>query len=316
MRVGSVFTGIGGADLGLERAGHEVAWQCESDPWKTEILRAHWPGVPVYPDISAVEDPPPVDLLVGGFPCQDLSVAGRRLGFAGERSVLAFEFLRLAEHLRPRWLVLENVPGLLTASGGRDFARLVDEVVNCGYGLAWRILDAQYFGVAQRRRRIFIVARASEDLADPRDASRLALRVVTEGGGWNPTPGWPPRPGDAGGTPLCTRAKTEPVTFYSTGGSHQGFARVDGLSPTLKRGSTGGIGVPAVIAGPDSVRRFTPEECEVLTGLPKQWTAPPGVRSPDGRRYAACGDAVVATVAHWLGLRLRIVDALSPTEIA
>jgi DNA (cytosine-5)-methyltransferase 1 len=191
LTVGSTFTGVGGADLGLERAGFSVAWQCELDAWKRIVLAAHWPDVAVYDDITTLHDPPPVDLLIGGFPCQDLSVAGKRKGFSGERSVLAFEFLRLAESLRPRWILLENVPGLLSSNGGRDMARLVDEVGTIGYGWAYRILDARYFGVPQRRRRVFICARRADAQFDTRAASELALRALWEGSGGDPTKGWP-----------------------------------------------------------------------------------------------------------------------------
>ncbi len=190
LTVGSTFTGIGGADLGFEWAGFDVAWQCESDAWKQQVLRAHWPDVELFDDICTMQDHPPVDVMIGGFPCQDLSVAGRRKGFSGERSVLAFEFLRVAESLQPRWIVLENVPGLLSSNNGRDFARLVDEVVGCGYGVAWRILDARYFGVPQRRRRVFIVARRADAKHDSRGASRLALRALFESGGGDTSSGW------------------------------------------------------------------------------------------------------------------------------
>ena len=190
MIVGSTFTGVGGADLGFEQAGFEIAWQCELDSWKRSVLAAHWPDVQIFDDITTMLDPPPVDILIGGFPCQDLSVAGQRKGFTGERSVLAFEFLRLADSIRPRWLVLENVPGLLSSSQGADFARLIDEVVACGYGVAWRILDARYFGVPQRRRRVFIVARRTDALVDPREASRLAVRALCESGSGDIAPGW------------------------------------------------------------------------------------------------------------------------------
>ena len=190
LTVGSTFTGVGGADLGFEWAGFDIKWQCESDAWKQTVLRAHWPSVELFDDICTMQDPAPVDVMIGGFPCQDLSVAGRRKGFSGERSVLAFEFLRVAESLQPRWIVLENVPGLLSSNGGRDFARLIDEVVGCGYGVAWRILDARYFGVPQRRRRVFIVARRADSQHDPRSASRLALRALFESGSGDTSSGW------------------------------------------------------------------------------------------------------------------------------
>ncbi len=194
LTVGSTFSGVGGADLGLERAGMRIAWQCEIDAWKRSVLAAHWPSVPIFDDITTLDKPPAIDMLIGGFPCQDLSVAGKRKGFNGDRSVLAFEFLRLAESLRPRWLLMENVPGLLSSNGGRDLARLLDEVGTIGYGWAYRILDARYFGVPQRRRRVFIVARRADAQLDTRAAAKLALRALWEGSGGDSTPGWPPRP--------------------------------------------------------------------------------------------------------------------------
>ena len=190
MIVGSTFTGVGGFDLGFEQAGFQIAWQCELDSWKRSVLAAHWPDVQIFDDITTMTDPPPVDILIGGFPCQDLSVAGQRKGFDGERSVLAFEFLRLAESIQPKWIVLENVPGLLSSSQGADFARLIDEVVACGYGVGWRILDARFFGVPQRRRRVFIVARRADAFVDSREASRLAFRALFESGSGDIAPGW------------------------------------------------------------------------------------------------------------------------------
>ena len=159
LTVGSLFSGIGGFDLGLERAGVRPLWMCEIDQACQGVLRRHWPGVPIYDDVTRLSADNVVrpDVLCGGFPCQDVSVAGRRAGLAGERSGLWYEFLRVIESLRPRWVVIENVPGLLSSNGGRDFAVVLRGLVECGYGVTWRVLDAQYFGVAQRRRRVFIV---------------------------------------------------------------------------------------------------------------------------------------------------------------
>lgn len=405
LTVGSTFTGVGGADLGLEWAGFRIAWQCELDPWKRSILAAHWPDTPIHDDITTLHDPEPVDVMIGGFPCQDLSVAGKRKGFDGERSVLAFEFLRVAESLAPRWLILENVPGLLSSNRGRDFARLVDEVVACGYGVSWRVLDARYFGVPQRRRRVFLVARRADALIDSGAASRLALRALLESSSGDLTPGWPPRqntPADAGGSPpsgrivgshgdadagptgTLTRMYSEQsgqdfgggagiVSFYSHGGSMNGFAKDDGLSHPITRGSALGIPSPPAVcfrkskraqsdqddetwvesdstntlnrfdtgdtratqiiastlqanhsggvrmdaesaAGgqlvPDetTVRRLTPTECERLMGWPDGWTAPEGVKAPDSKRYAACGDGIVSWVAYWIGQRIRMIE--------
>lgn len=159
MKVGSLFSGIGGFDLGFERAGFEVAWQCEYDRHARAVLARHWPGVTCYEDVRELRgaDIPPVDVLCGGFPCQDLSVAGRRAGLAGERSGLWFEFHRLVAELRPAWVVIENVPGLRSSDDGRDLAVIIRGLAELGYLGGWGSVDAQWCGLAQRRERVFIV---------------------------------------------------------------------------------------------------------------------------------------------------------------
>ena len=176
---GSLFAGIGGLDLGLERAGMACKWQVEIDSGCLEVLEKHWPTVRRYSDVRAcgAHNLEPVDLVCGGFPCQDVSVAGRRKGLAGSRSGLWFEFYRILAELVPRWVVIENVPGLLSSNQGRDFALIFRGLAELRYLSAWRILDAQYFGVAQRRRRVFIVGhlgdgRAAEVLFEPTCGSR------------------------------------------------------------------------------------------------------------------------------------------------
>jgi len=160
LKFGSLFSGIGGFDLGLERSGFEIKFQVEIDVKCQDVLRRHFPNTEIFGDVTQCGQTNliPVDLICGGFPCQDLSMAGRRAGLAGKRSGLWFEFHRIIEELRPGWVVIENVPGLLSSNGGEDFAIILQGLVECGYGVAWRILDAQYFGLAQRRRRVFVVA--------------------------------------------------------------------------------------------------------------------------------------------------------------
>ena len=187
MRVGSLFTGIGGFDLGFERAGMEIVWQCENDKKCQSVLRRHWPEVTVYDDVRDIgTGAEAVDLVCGGFPCQDVSVAGRRAGLAGERSGLWHEFHRVLQCLRPQWVVVENVPGLLSSNRGRDFATVIQGLVQLGYGVCWRVLDSQYFGVAQRRRRVFVVGH----LGDGRAAQVLFEREGLRG--------YPPSRGKAG----------------------------------------------------------------------------------------------------------------------
>jgi DNA (cytosine-5)-methyltransferase 1 len=159
MKYGSLFSGIGGFDRGFDLAGMDCAWQVEQDPACLRVLSHHWPDVTKLSDVRLVNEKTvqPVDLICGGFPCQDLSVAGKRAGLSGERSGLWHEFHRILAELRPGWCVIENVPGLLSSNGGRDFAVILRGLVELGYGVTWRVLDAQYFGVPQRRRRVFIV---------------------------------------------------------------------------------------------------------------------------------------------------------------
>jgi DNA (cytosine-5)-methyltransferase 1 len=164
MEFGSLFTGIGGFDSGFELAGMECAWQVEKDKYANQVLKQHWPNVKRYKDVNSVGERnlKPIGLICGGFPCQDLSVAGQRAGLAGERSGLWFEFARIIEELHPRWVVIENVPGLLSSNKGRDMGILTGKLAELGYWWAYRVLDSQYFGVAQRRRRVFIVGHLTE----------------------------------------------------------------------------------------------------------------------------------------------------------
>jgi len=167
VRHASFFSGVGGLDLGFERAGIKTVSVCEIDPYASSVLAERFPEAPNLGSITEInaDDIPEADIWSGGFPCQDLSVAGKRAGFAGKRSSLAFTFLDLVERRRPRWLVLENVPGLFSSNHGADFARLLHEMEQLGYSVAWRTLDARYFGVPQRRRRVFIVASLEPDRA-------------------------------------------------------------------------------------------------------------------------------------------------------
>src|SRR5581483_12507885 len=159
MTYGSLFTGIGGFDLGNDRAGFECKWQVEKDKDCQRVLSRHWPNVKrgrLVEEVTLAEYER-VDLICGGFPCQDLSVAGQRKGLAGERSGLWHEFHRIIGEFTPSWCVIENVPGLFSSNGGRDFLTVVRGLAELGYCVAWTVLDSQYAGVAQRRERVFIV---------------------------------------------------------------------------------------------------------------------------------------------------------------
>lgn len=166
MRFVSLFAGVGGFDLGLERSGHTCVGQVEIDKHAQSVLTRHWPDVPKHDDVTTAIDwadeiglTGNVDLVAGGFPCQDLSVAGKRAGLDGKRSGLFFDALAFAKAVKAKTILLENVPGLLSSNKGRDFGVLLTELADAGYSnIEWRILNSQFFGVAQRRRRVFIVA--------------------------------------------------------------------------------------------------------------------------------------------------------------
>ena len=159
MRYLSVCSGIEAATVAWHPLGWTPAAFSEIEPFPRAVLAHHYPEVPLHGDFTTIgaDDYGAIDLLVGGTPCQSFSVAGLRGGMDDERGNLALEFLRLADRKRPRWLVWENVPGVLSSNGGRDFGSILGGLVELGYGFAYRVLDAQYFGVPQRRRRVFVV---------------------------------------------------------------------------------------------------------------------------------------------------------------
>ena len=161
----SLFTGVGGFDLAAERTGIIPAAMCEIDKQAQHVLTTHWPNVPLFTDVKEVTGDSLRQLgidagrtiLTGDFPCQDVSVAGLRAGLAGARTGLFFEVVRILREFQPAWFLLENVPGLLTSNNGRDMGTVLWSLQECGYDdMAYRILDAQHFGVPQRRRRVFI----------------------------------------------------------------------------------------------------------------------------------------------------------------
>jgi DNA-cytosine methyltransferase len=166
MKYISLFAGIEAASV----AWHDMGWQpvafAEFDDFPSAVLAHHYPDVPNLGDITKVnwnEYKGKAELIVGGSPCQSFSVAGKRLGMDDPRGNLALHYLKIVRTVQPKWFIFENVPGLLSSDGGRDFATFLGEVAKCGYGFAYRVLDAQYFGVPQRRRRVFVVGHIDGD---------------------------------------------------------------------------------------------------------------------------------------------------------
>lgn len=159
MRYGSVCSGIEAATVAWHSLGWQPAFFSEIDKFPCAVLAHHYPTVPCHGDFTTIgaDEYGAIDLLVGGTPCQSFSIAGLRKGLDDDRGNLALEFVRLAQRKRPRWVVWENVPGCLSIDGGRAFGSILAGLGECGYGFAYRVLDAQYFGVPQRRERVFVV---------------------------------------------------------------------------------------------------------------------------------------------------------------
>ena len=181
LKYGSLFTGVEGFDLGFNNTGMKCEWQIEIDRWCQAVLKYNSPDTEKFLNVKEVgkRNLRSVDLICGGFPCQDLSVAGKRNGLDGERSGLWFEFARIIAELKPAWIVIENVPGLLSSNKGEDFAVILRWLGECGYYASWRILDSQYWGVAQRRRRVFIVGSLG-------NTGCAKVLFESEGLPWNP----------------------------------------------------------------------------------------------------------------------------------
>ena len=301
LRAASFFAGIGGFDLGFERAGIKTVWQCEINDFCLDILGKHWPDVLRATDIQEVDanDIPESEIWTGGFPCQDVSLArmGPRRGLRGSQSRLFYDFARLIEACRPELVVLENVAALLSSHNGRDFAIILRTLADIGYGVAWRVLDSRYFGIPQSRTRVFIVGSlrgpdsAGSVLFDPECGDRDSEKSRSNG------------------------SKFVSPFAISVGNPQQGFVKK--LAHCLYAESARHTGTDwsrNYVSYPDGrVRRLTPLETERLQGFPDDWTLPvhtiENANTLDSARYHACGNAVSVPVAEWLGRRIA---ALAP----
>lgn len=281
MRFAGLFAGIGGFELGLSRAGHDTELLCDVLPASRAVLSERFPGVRYHDDITKLKSlPRGVDALCGGFPCQDLSQAGRGAGLEGSRSGLIEEVFELLGRRKVPTVVLENVPFMLQLNGGSAIRAIVNRFEALGYKWAYRVVDSFGFGLPQRRERVFLVASRSVDpadvlLADDRPLARpqTAVGVLAHG-------------------------------FYWTEGlSGLGWA-VDSV-PTLKNGSTIGIASPPAVLLPDG-RLVKPsiEDGERLQGFEPGWTLPAEEVGKRSFRWSLIGSAVSVPVAEWLGRRL------------
>jgi DNA (cytosine-5)-methyltransferase 1 len=302
LKVASFFAGIGGFDLGFERAGMEVVWQCEINPFCRDILSQHWANVPCVKDIREVANEkevgasiPDAAVWAGGFPCQDVSLArmGPRSGLRGKQSGLFYDFAKLIEARRPPTVVIENVAGLLSSHGGRDFQIVVSTLAKLGYGVGWRVLNSRYFGVPQSRQRVYIVACHR----DPERAAEILFEPECSNGD------------DAESGPDGSDAVSP---FKKVLGDPSKGPLVQGLAYCLYACSARHTGTDwsrTYVSYPDGrVRRLLPIECERIQGFPEDWTIPKmkidDVDRLDSLRYHAVGNAVTVNVAEWIGKRI------------
>jgi DNA (cytosine-5)-methyltransferase 1 len=166
LKILDLFSGIGGFSLGLERAGMETIAFCEFDKHAQKVLKKHWPDIPIYEDVRTLDATKyrgTVDVVTGGFPCQDLSVAGKQVGFQGERSSLYREMLRIISECMPRYAIFENVPGLLTGESGRWFGQFLYDLDEIGFNAEWHCISAAYIGAPHHRDRVWIIAYPREE---------------------------------------------------------------------------------------------------------------------------------------------------------
>ena len=343
MRYLSVCSGIEAATVAWEPLDWTPVGFSEIAPFPAAVLRHRWPHVPNLGSLLDHHDWPArplcdLDVLIGGTPCQSFSVAGLRQGLADPRGNLALVFLALVAARQPRWVVWENVAGVLSANGGRDFGALLGALAQLGYGWAYRILDAQYFGVTQRRRRIFLVGHIGG--AWQRAAAVLFEPESLRG---DPPPGRTqaevaaPAPALGAGTPARADGVTYPcfwngeqVTQTLDAVLHKGqmlpekqrFPCV--LEPVAFHGSQDpDVSGPAThpvgrnqgqetcVLLPDlRVRRLTPRECERLQGFPDDHTLVPyqGKPAADSPRYKAIGNSIATPVLRWLARRMLAVE--------
>lgn len=278
----SLFSGVGGLDLGLIRAGHSIAEMCESWGPARAVLEKRFPDIPLADDVQHFNPEPGFDVLAAGFPCTDLSHAGAKAGIFGPKSGLVEHVFRIAATTRPEWLVLENVPNLLALHRGAGMRYVVDQLEAHGYRWAYRTVDSRFTGVPQRRPRVIIVASRSY-----RPESFLLTDDVGEAEEL-PRDGW---------------------GFYWTEGRH-GLGLVPGAIPTLKGGSTLGlpsapaIWFPAAAKGKKFVLPDI-EDGEALQGFDRGWTAPAGELPGPNHRWKLVGNAVTVGIGEWVGRCLQ-----------
>jgi len=293
----SVCSGIEAASVAWEALGWKAIGFSEIEPFPCELLKQKYPNVKNYGDMTKYEnwDIGQFDILVGGTPCQSFSVAGKRGGTNDIRGQLMYAYLGIVATYRPRWIVWENVPGVLSSNSGYDFATFVAGLEECGYGWAYRVLDAQYFGVPQRRRRVFVIGHidyrtylASKVLFEPESVRR---DITSHAEAKKETSG----------------AIGKSINYFRRGGNYK--YHVDEKSSTLRCTAANDC-FDLILDNGRKIRRLTPVECERLQGFPDNWTriswrGKSADQCPDTPRYKAIGNSMAVPVMRWIGNRIE-----------
>jgi DNA (cytosine-5)-methyltransferase 1 len=284
-RVAGLFAGIGGLELGFQQAGGKSVLLCEVWEPAKAVLSEQFPGVDLHGDVRTLVELPNVDVVAGGFPCTDLSQAGRTAGIHGAESGLVRHMFRLLRRADPRWVVVENVRNMLVLDQGRAMSYLVARLERLGYRWAYRLVDSRFTGVPQRRQRVLLVASKSED--------PTAVLFA-----------------DDAGEPDTDAYRTDAYGFYWTEGL-RGLGWAQDAIPTLKGGSTIGIPSPPAIwirGGEPGRAIVTPSitDAELMQGFPAGWTEAAATQGGRRYRWKLIGNAVTVGVAGWLGARLQV----------
>jgi DNA (cytosine-5)-methyltransferase 1 len=297
LKAASFFAGIGGFDLGLERAGIEVLFQSEINSFCRKVLKKNWSEVLLKGDINEItptDIPDEANLWCGGFPCQDLSLAnqGKRKGLSGSRSGLFYTYANLIEVKKPKWVLVENVPGLLNSNQGKDFQAVLTRLDELGYGVSWRILDAKFFGTPQRRRRVYIVASlgdlSSEKVLFEQETSAFSTQESI---------------GSQEAAARQSKKKDRVADTYVI--QHAGIGRKPEAGPQAKGYRNDGEAYTLDSRGAaDAV-------CKTTSSF--RVRGPSRIsKTMDGNRYRAIGNAVCVNVIEWIGKRILSVHNNQP----
>ena len=320
MTVGSLFSGIEGFGLGFQRAGMRLSYTCEINSNARAVLQHRFPTVPHFTDVKELtadaleaRQIKPPRLVCGGFPCQGLSTAGKYRGLQDERSNLFFEAARIIEETRPRWVVIENVPGLLRSNGGRDMGAVLGTLGDLGFHVAYRVLDSRGFGVPQRRRRVFIIGRRGGDGSGPREVLLEQEGRLGRTGAWDKA--WQ-SPSYSTGVRSTQGGEVDIYRKVHRASSPTDFETwtETNVSCTLNLMDHGDGRDPHIVIQGGRPRRLMPVEQERLQGFPDGWTDVPNLRGKpmvESARYQMCGNAVSVPVVEWIGRRIIAFEGLA-----